>query len=173
MAFYYDQSRCIACGTCVRVCKAESATKWRKLSNIEVGDAVASISSSCYHCARPACVSACPAGAISKREEDGIVVVDRGLCLGRDSCTACLDVCPYEAPKFGGGDNPTMQKCDLCLDRLDKGRKPRCVVACPQGALKFGPLEELVAEYGDVKEVIGFDYAEALGPAVVFKPKVL
>ena len=31
----------------------------------------------CEHCLNPTCVSACPSGAIYKRAEDGIVLVDQ------------------------------------------------------------------------------------------------
>ncbi len=31
----------------------------------------------CEHCMNPSCVSSCPSGAMYKREEDGIVLVDQ------------------------------------------------------------------------------------------------
>ena len=79
----------------------------------------------------------CPVNAISKRSEDGIVVVDRTKCIG---CRACGKACPYHAPQFGTDGH--MQKCDLCLDRISAGKQPACTT-CPAGALTFGTMEEL------------------------------
>ena len=132
---------------------------------------VAFLTTACYHCQKPACVSACPVNAISKREQDGIVTVDGEACLGKDSCGMCLQVCPYQAPQFGAGEDAGMQKCDLCLDRLAAGKKPICVDACPTWALDAGPIDELRAKYGDIREAEGFEYSAELEPSVVFKPK--
>jgi anaerobic dimethyl sulfoxide reductase subunit B (iron-sulfur subunit) len=125
----------------------------------------------CYHCEKPACVSACPADAISKREQDGIVVVDRKACSGRDNCSMCLQSCPYDAPQFGAEENAKMQKCDLCLDRLAEGKSPICVDACPVRALDCAPIEKLRARYGDIREAEGFVYSEEVIPSIVLMPK--
>ena len=107
---------------------------------------------SCYHCAKPACVSSCPADAITKREEDGVVVVDREACLGQDDCGLCKEACLYDAPQFGAEENATMQKCNLCLDRLAENKQPICVDACIMHALDAGPIEELQAKYGNIRQ---------------------
>ncbi len=132
---------------------------------------VAFLSSSCYHCVEPSCIPACPVNAITKRREDGIVVVDREACLGKDNCSLCLEACPYDAPQFGAEENAKMQKCDFCIDRLAQNKKPICVDACPMRALDAGPIEELRAKYGNITSAEGFVYSEKLVPAVVFKPK--
>lgn len=125
---------------------------------------------SCLHCVEPSCIPACPANAISKRPEDGIVVVDREQCLGKDACgMPCFEACPYQSPQFEQEENAKMQKCDLCLERWPEGKKPMCVEACPMRALDAGPLDELVAKYGDLREVKGFEYSSELKPAIVFK----
>ena len=79
-----------------------------------------------------------PQGAISKRIEDGIVVVDRSKCIG---CRACLDACPFGIPQYD--EDGTMRKCDMCLERMETGQKPICVATCPTQALKWGTMEEL------------------------------
>jgi Fe-S-cluster-containing dehydrogenase component len=88
------------------------------------------------HCVQPACVDACPAGAIVKRNADGIVLVDRTLCTG---CRACLDACPYDVPQFGA-DN-LMLKCDMCIVNCESPDSvfgaPPCVKTCPTGALEL------------------------------------
>ena len=97
------------------------------------------LSTACHHCDEPACIPACPARAITKREVDGIVIVDEELCLGEEQCgRACLEACPYKAPQFGKEPNAKMQKCDLCRERLGNGQKPICVEACPMRALAVG-----------------------------------
>lgn len=157
LGFYFDQERCIGCHTCSVACKDKNdipagSVHWRQVRLLERGKypnvRLLRLSLACNHCAEPACVDVCPAGAISKREADGIVVVDRELCLGGDVCERfCLEACPYEAPQFGDEPNPKMQKCDFCLDRLAEGEAPACAAACPMLALEAGPLEVLEQEY--------------------------
>jgi len=83
----------------------------------------------------------------------------------------CREVCPYDAPQFGVEENAKMQKCDFCLDRLKQGKEPICVGACIMRALDFGPMEELVNKYGDVRKVRGFDYSPQAEPSIIFKPR--
>jgi anaerobic dimethyl sulfoxide reductase subunit B (iron-sulfur subunit) len=116
-------------------------------------------------------MAACPAGAITKRKEDGIVIVDQAKCLGKDQCDLCLQACPYGAPQFGAEPNAKMQMCNFCLDRLKEGKKPICVAGCPMRALDAGPIDELRAQYGDKTEAVAFTYSPDLKPSVVFKPK--
>jgi Fe-S-cluster-containing dehydrogenase component len=90
----------------------------------------------CMHCGKPACVEVCPTGAISKRGEDGIVVVDRGKCNG---CQDCFSACPYGVPQFG--HDGIMQMCDFCTGI---NVEPACALSCPTEALKIGTLDELL-----------------------------
>jgi anaerobic dimethyl sulfoxide reductase subunit B (iron-sulfur subunit) len=116
-------------------------------------------------------MSVCPVDAISKRWEDGIVVVDQEACLGKEACGQCKEACPYEAPQFSADGGAKMQMCHLCVDRWQEGKKPICVEACPMRALDAGPLDELEARYGVLKEVPGFLYAEKNNPSVVLKAR--
>ncbi len=178
MGFYFDQSRCTGCNSCVLACKdwhdlPAGPANWIKMLTIEKGVfpklLVAFVPTMCYHCAQPLCVSACPVGAISKREEDGIVIVNGTLCLGNMNCKRCLEVCPYDAPQFGAEENAKMQICNLCLDRLADSKKPICIDACPMQALDAGPIDQLEAKYGDTIEAIGFDFSEETSPSIIFK----
>ena len=83
----------------------------------------------------------------------------------------CREVCPYNAPQFGVDENAKIQKCDFCLDRLNENKGPICVAACPMRALDFGPMEELVRKYGDVRKVRSFGYSPQAEPSIVFKPR--
>jgi len=178
--FYFDQPRCIGCETCVVACKdwndvPAGPASWRRVASLEKGNYpnvfVAFLSTSCYHCAQPSCVSACPVGAITKRDEDGIVLVNREICLGHDNCDMCSQACPYEAPQFGAEDNAKMQKCDFCAERWTQGKKPICVDACPMRALDAGSADELKTKYAGEKETTGFVYLAEISPSIVFKPK--
>ena len=133
---------------------------------------VAFFTHTCYHCAEPACVEACPVGASTKSKTNGVVLVDRDTCLGKDNCDLCLQACVYKAPQFGAEPNAKMQKCNLCPDRLEEGKQPICVAGCPMRALDAGPIEELIARYADAREAEGFIYSHELNPSIVFKPKV-
>lgn len=180
LAFYFDQTRCTGCWTCVVACKdwndvPAGSASWMRVSTTLRGKYpdvfMAWLATPCYHCADPYCIPACPASAITKRAEDGIVVVDRAACIGKDQCGMCLDACPHEAPQFGIEPNAKMQKCDFCLERWAGGKLPTCVMACPTRALDAGPIEEFEARCGNVREAVGFAYDGKLGPSVVFKPK--
>jgi anaerobic dimethyl sulfoxide reductase subunit B len=178
--FYFDQTRCIGCYACIVACKdwhdvPAGPASWMRLMTIEKGKFphlfVAFLIQSCRHCGEPACVAGCLVGAISKRKLDGIVVVDREACLGKDKCGTCLQACPYDAPQFGAEENAKMQKCDFCLDRLIENEKPICISACPVRAMDAGPIEELHAKYGQSTKAVGFAYSDELKPSIVFKAK--
>jgi len=181
LGLYFDQTRCTGCYACVVACKdwhdiPAGPASWIRIHTIEKGEYpnpyLAFLVNLCYHCADAPCIAACPVDAITKREKDGIVVVDREKCLGQDVCGGtCRDACPYDALQFGAEDNPKMQKCDFCLDTWAEGKKPICVRACPTRALDAGSLEELRAKYGDVREAEGFIYSERCKPSIVLKPK--
>ena len=57
------------------------------------------------------------------------------------------------------------------MDRWAEAKKPVCVSSCPIQALDAGPIEELRAKYGDVREAEGFVYFESLAPSITFNPK--
>ncbi|MBA4393757.1 MAG: hypothetical protein C0407_09420 [Desulfobacca sp.] len=177
---YVNENRCMGCFACVVACKdwhdiPAGPASWIRVKTIEEGLypdlSVTFLPLTCNHCSNPSCVTVCPVEAVSKRPEDGIVTVNRETCLGKDQCGLCLQACPYEAPQFGAEENPRMQKCDLCQDRLAEGKKPICVQSCPMEAIEVGPLEALRTRYGDIRETGGFSYSEELGPSVTFNPK--
>ena len=181
LGFYFDQSRCIGCYACVIACKdwhdiQDKDVNWIKLLTFEDGKypdiSVNFLVQNCYHCTEPACIPACPVTAITKRAEDGVVVIDRDKCKGINTCDRCREACPYHIPQFGSEPNAKAQMCNLCLDRWAQGRKPVCVEACPVKALDAGPVEGLEAKYGTIRTVVGFSYDAKLGPSVVFKPQV-
>lgn len=180
LGFYFDQTRCTGCYTCVVACKdwndvPAGPASWRKVETIERGKYpdvfVAFLSTSCNHCAKPSCIPVCPVNAITKRKEDGIVVVDRDKCLGKESCDMCLQACPYKAPQFGAEKNAKMQMCNLCAERWAEKKLPICVAGCPMRALDAGPIDQMTAKYRAVQEAQGFTFSPELKPSVTFKSK--
>jgi DMSO reductase iron-sulfur subunit len=146
--FYFELDRCIRCYACEVACKdahdIEPGPRWMRVQEIWGGKypnvTRTFFPLACMHCAEPPCVKACPNGAISKRAEDGIVVVDRNKCKG---ALKCFSACPWNVPQYG--EDGKMQMCNLCLERLEQGKVPACVVTCPTKAVHVGTMEELSA----------------------------
>lgn len=93
------------------------------------------------HCLEPSCVAACLVGGLRATPE-GAVVYDAGMCIG---CRYCMLACPMHIPRYEWDERiPFMRKCTLCHDRLEGGRVPACVEACPREALAFGPREQML-----------------------------
>ncbi|MBI3669600.1 MAG: nitrate reductase subunit beta [Acidobacteria bacterium] len=80
----------------------------------------------CNHCLNPACVAACPSGALYKRGEDGIVLVDQKRCRG---WRACIAACPYKK-MFYNWNTGKSEKCILCFPRVETGQAPACFHSC-------------------------------------------
>ncbi|MGZ7079231.1 MAG: nitrate reductase subunit beta, partial [Thermoanaerobaculia bacterium] len=80
----------------------------------------------CNHCVNPACVASCPSGAMYKRGEDGIVLVNQEACRG---WRACVVGCPYKKVYFNWKTGKS-EKCILCYPRLETGQAPACFHAC-------------------------------------------
>jgi anaerobic dimethyl sulfoxide reductase subunit B (iron-sulfur subunit) len=122
----------------------------------------------CYHCENPVCIKACPSGAIYKEQKYGAVLVHADKCQGTRKC---WKACPYGTPQFEG-DEPDlkMSKCNMCIDRLELGLKPICVLSCSMRALEFGPLDELRGKYGNLRQVEEMPRDKITNPAVVFRP---
>jgi anaerobic dimethyl sulfoxide reductase subunit B (iron-sulfur subunit) len=117
------------------------------------------------HCQNPACVQACPTGAMSK-DENGIVSVNQDQCVG---CRYCEWACPYGAPQFIE-ELGVMSKCNFCKDLVSQGEKPACVAACVMRALDFGEIDELRAKHGSQASIEPLPDSALTRPSVVITP---
>ena len=150
--FLIDPDRCLGCSACEAACKEgydlEIGIRRRKVVEIEHGSFPnvkrRYFSMACFHCDDAPCMRVCRMNAIYKRE-DGIVLVNKNLCVG---CGYCLYACPFGEPQFKGsgvfGTKGKMDKCTLCYDRLEKGLLPLCVQTCIGEAIIVGDIEELL-----------------------------
>lgn len=182
--FMMDQSRCVGCRTCQMACKDYKdrpvGVNFRRVYEYEGGgysineegtiisnDVFAYYTSiSCNHCTDPACLKACPTGAMMKTRY-GIVMVNDKRCVG---CKACAMACPYGAPQFNKIEKH-MNKCDGCIDRLDEGLDPICVASCPFRALDYGNISDLRAKHGYLASVAPLIKESATLPNLVIKPE--
>jgi anaerobic dimethyl sulfoxide reductase subunit B (iron-sulfur subunit) len=175
--FFFDQSRCSGCRACTLACKSwnrlpPGPLKYLKIYEYEKGmfpDVRVYFQwMPCYHCEKPACISKCKTGAIYKEEKYGAVLIDNAKCTG---CRSCYKACPYGAPVFESDEKKTeAQKCTMCIDRLEVGLKPICVLSCPNRALDFGPLESLVISYKADRDLEDLPNSQITQPSIVFKP---
>lgn len=178
LGFYIEQDRCSGCKACQVACKdkndLEVSRLYRKVDELEEGGfgpdgyhdiKVSYLTMACNHCLDPVCVEACPTGAMTKRDGDGVVYIKEDDCIG---CKACLSACPYEAPSFNE-ETSKMGKCDFCMDLLDQGKDPICVGSCPLRALHYGEYESLVKDHGDLSQVKGMPKPDTR-PALVIRP---
>jgi len=99
------------------------------------------------------------------KRPDGIVVIDPKKAIGQRQL---VDACPYHAI-FWNEEKRLPQKCTFCVQRLEKGRIPKCVQVCPSQALVFGDLED---PGSNVSKIVASGKTEALDPERRTRPRV-
>ena len=171
-----DTKRCIACNSCAVACKVENNlpkdvwwnvvhTEGRDFADTSKGTYGGEMQLSwlpvnCMHCENAVCEEVCPTGATVKRD-DGIVTVDEETCIG---CKSCMEACPYDVrrlienepeyylelpigdPAAKSHKGGTVEKCDFCAGRIDRGEKPACMELCPGRARYWGDLDDPESE---------------------------
>lgn len=144
-----DLDRCVECRSCAAACYASHAN-FPVIGFARAGWAILPVI--CRQCKAAPCVDACPAEAMV-RDDSGVVRRRLFRCIG---CGSCARACPFGiipdalSGALPGTKSPDrmsghqVAKCDLCADRLagDPQAVPRCVAACPSGALIFADEQQ-------------------------------
>ena len=176
--------RCVGCRTCTVSCKMENGVadgiaRMRVLN--DQGETTLDVPSgtypelaflwrptSCQQCDDPACIAVCPTGATFKREEDGVVVIDKEVCIG---CSSCVEACPYHARAIDEAAGKA-DKCEMCLHRLANGvETTMCQMCCPNRAIVVGDLDDPESEIAKIvaeKQTERFMESEGTNPNVYY-----
>jgi len=177
-----DIEKCEDCNNCFLACKDEHVGndwpgytasqplhghRWIDIMRKERGQYplvdVAYRPTPCMHCDSAPCIKAAQNNAIYKRD-DGIVIIDPEKSIGQK---AVLNACPYDAIWWNEEKN-IPQKCTFCAHLLVEGwKEPRCVQACPTGALKF-----VAAESSEIEKMVESENLEVLHPQYKTLPRV-
>lgn len=153
-----DVTKCSGCHNCFLACRDEysgndyegysvaqpvdAPQSWMQVKEVERGTfpkpKLDYIPTPCQHCAEMPCARPALDGAVYRRE-DGVVMIDPVKAKGQKQI---VNACPYRVI-FWNEELQVPQKCTMCAHMLDAGEKvPRCVEACPTGALVFGDLDD-------------------------------
>jgi Fe-S-cluster-containing dehydrogenase component len=179
-----DLTKCTGCYNCFLSCRDEFAgndngsyaaaqpmtgMNWIKVIERERGQypkvKVAYTPVTCMQCENAGCIKAAKNNAVYRRP-DGIVIIDPVKAKGQKQI---VDGCPYRVIEWNEAQQ-VPQKCIMCAHMLDKGEKvPRCVEACPTGALVFGDLDD---PKSDIAKLMKSAKTEVLHPEYGLKEKV-
>jgi Fe-S-cluster-containing dehydrogenase component len=161
-----DLDRCIGCrGACQVACKTEhqialGPSRSKLYTMGPEGEYphlnMYFIPVMCQECENPSCVKVCPTGARYKSDDDGVIRVDRTVCIG---CEACVTACPYDA-NIMNRELRVSDKCDICAELREKGEEPVCVKNCAGAAIYHGDVN-------DPESIVNKKMAEA-GPEHVY-----
>ena len=180
-----DIDRCNGCYNCFLACKYEfsgnnyppfsapqpnKGKSWMRLTEKERGTCpkvkVDYIPLPCLQCADAPCVNKAVDGEVYRRP-DGIVLIDPEKSKGKREIVSS---CPHRVITWNEEKN-IPQKCTFCAHLLDQGwKEPRCVEACPTGALLFGDLDDPESEISRAVKSPGI---EELNPEYGLKSNVL
>lgn len=167
--FFVDLTKCTACRGCQVACKqwhklpAEDTRNWGSYQNpkdvsfvtyklVRFNEVVENgkvkqwyfFPDQCRHCMHPPCKMVGdnydPKAILQDQETGAIIFTEHTKNLdGEEIRTAC----PYNIPRWNDATK-VQAKCDMCLDRVQNGLKPACVLSCPTGTMNFGNRDEML-----------------------------
>ena len=164
-----DLKKCIGCHACAVACKEAHGTPpavtrahvQKEYEGAYPNTVMNIVPMLCMHCENPPCVEACAVEGATYKRDDGIVTVDEETCIG---CKSCMEACPYDVrrlienepeyylelpigdPAAKSHKGGTVEKCDFCAGRIDRGEKPACMELCPGRARYWGDLDDPESE---------------------------
>jgi Fe-S-cluster-containing dehydrogenase component len=142
VSMVFRKKNCMGCHACEVACKQEHGLGVGPRLVRVLEQSPDYIPIYCHHCAKAPCKEACPVEAIS-RNEQGIVLIDKDLCIG---CRECLEACPFGAMQFDDSQEIAV-KCDLCVHRLTDNKFPACMAVCPTGCIYFDGKKSVAAVF--------------------------
>lgn len=177
-----DIEKCEDCNNCFMACKDEHVDnefppysaaqplhghRWMNIMRKERGSGslmdVAYRPTPCMHCDDAPCIRAAENGAVYQRE-DGIVIIDPEKSIGQKNIQKA---CPYNAVCWNE-ERDIPQKCSFCAHLLDEGwKEPRCVQACPTGALSVVRADDV-----QIQKMVKNEKLESLHPEYNTRPRV-
>lgn len=144
--------KCLGCRTCELVCSfGHNGAFNPRFANLKVmafEKAAICVPVTCMQCENPSCMKVCPVGAIS-RDENNAIVMNSSKCIG---CKQCMNACPLG--NIGvNTEKRQMHKCDLC------GGDPKCAKFCPSGAIVY----EDPADSQDRRKAVASAFKDVFG----------
>jgi len=150
---FVDLKKCLGCKTCELQCAVahsksgdlykaitEEPPSYSRIKTEQFDNFAVPLQ--CRHCEDAPCAKVCLTHAIEKLGEEEPVLFTKEKCIG---CKLCIIACPFGILRMDK-KGKVIIKCDLCIERLKKGKEPACTSSCPTGALKFVPVEEITKE---------------------------
>lgn len=167
ITFVIDLDRCIGCRACQISCKQENGVALGACRNEvkQIGPIgtypdiqMYFLPAMCQQCENPTCAEVCPTGACYKDPTDGVVRIDRSVCIG---CRTCEGACPYKVNTFNA-ELRVMDKCNICEQLRSEGETPACVKNCAGRALHVGDINDPDSEVSKLLREAGEENVHTL-----------
>lgn len=197
-AMLIDLRRCVGCTSCQVSCKMENSVPFGNFrSRVAINEVSAYPNAKrfflpmlCNQCDEAPCISACPVPGATFKRDDGIVAINRDLCIG---CGKCIQFCPYNArylqpnipirnspkpyyaqvPELKGKSASTLRvadKCDFCLERRSGGEdETACQRNCFGKAIVFGDINDSNSR---IAKLLASEKTRVFLPEAGTKPRV-
>lgn len=143
----FHPEKCDGCNQCIEACakfhtekKDPSHSRIKITKNVEGSGFIAAL---CHQCSDPRCAMNCPATALVKDSDTGVVALNEQKCVG---CHLCTLACPYAGVTYDAIDDKII-KCDFC------GGEPECVKVCPRYALELKRGADIYNSWGDLEDL--------------------